>query len=275
MESETSKAATRVADVLLALAEGKPLGVSELARRTESSKTSVHRIAQALTARGLLAQDQTSRAYVLGLAAIALGGAALRRSQLVGVALPVLQALRDETGETGTISVLAGLKRIYLAQVVSPQEVAMIVQVGSSYPLHAGASSKAILAFAQPSVREAVLAGRLVQLTPITPTQREQLEAEICEIARLGYAVSRGEREEGASAVAAPIIGVDGYAIGSVSVSGPTARFPAERITRLAPRVMAAARSISERSIEVGSLDAAGSVASAVTRPRSAAHQRT
>lgn len=250
MEYGTSRTAARVADVLLALAEGRPLGVSELARRTEASKTSVFRVAQALSAKGLLAQDTRTRTYALGLAAIALGGAALRRSQFVGIALPVLQALRDETGETGTVSVLAGLKRIYLAQVVSPQEVAIMVQVGAVYPLHAGASSKAILAFAQPTVREAVLSGRLTQLTSITPTVREELEAEVAHIADLGYAVSRGEREEGASAVAAPILGVDGYALGSVSVSGPTARFPAERISRLAPRVLAAARAISARLMD-------------------------
>ncbi len=236
----------RAADVLLLFTNAPmSLGVSEIARRLNLSKAVVYRILQSLMSRELVVLDESRRHYRLGPAAAALGARALRDLDLRNVALPVLRQLQQTTGETATVTALIGVARVYLDQVLSLKEIKMVIETGRPYPLHAGSSGKVILAFGTPDLRQQVLAGPLSALTPQTKVSREDLEAELTQIAEAGTAFSRGERQPGAASVAAPVLGYDRYAHGSISVCGPIDRFTDEVIEQLRPLVKEAARSIS------------------------------
>jgi IclR family transcriptional regulator, acetate operon repressor len=235
-----------VADVLLAfVGESEPLGVSELARRLGLSKAVVHRILRSLSSRGLISPGGAGRGYSLGPAAAALGASALSGLELRRLALPVLRRLQQASGETSTLSELVGASRIYLEQVPSVRGIKMTVELGRPFPLHAGASSRSILAFAPPDLQEAVLSGPLEALTPLTITKRVLLEAELALVRELGTAVSFGERQPGAGSVAAPVLGFDGYAVGALSVCGPVDRFDEETVERIRPLVGEAALEVS------------------------------
>lgn len=244
--SSGTEAAARVADVLLLFAGGpEQLGVSEISRRLEMSKTVVHRILQSLASRGLVTYKASGRNYVLGPAAAALGARALRDLDLRRAALPVLRRLQHETDETTTLTELVGTARVYLDQIPSLKEIKMTVEVGRPFPLHAGASGKVILAFAPVGLRDLVLEGPLAKLTPLTHTDRASLELDLSHIEKSRTAVSFGERQHGAGSVAAPVIGFDGYAAGSISVCGPVDRFDEETVERMRPLVLRAAQEIS------------------------------
>lgn len=244
--SSGTEAATRVADVLLLFLSGPAaLGVSEISRQLGLSKTVVHRILKSLEARGLVAFNADDRNYSLGPGADALGARALSNLELRRVALPVLRRLQHDTGETTTVSELLGTMRIYLDQVPSLKEIKMTVELGRPFPLHAGASGRVILAFAPPGLRELILEGSLPALTPLTPTDAEELTAGLSRIREVGTAASYGEREHGAGSVAAPVLGPDGHALGSISACGPVDRFDEETVERMRPLVLDAARDIS------------------------------
>lgn len=242
-----TEAATRVADVLLLFVERRALGVSEISRELGFGKTVVHRILQSLVSRNLVVFEESSRKYRLGPVAAALGAQALGEHELRRFALPVLRRLQRDTEETTTVSELIGTARVYLDQVVSLKEIKMTVELGRPFPLHAGSSSKAILAFSPPDLRQMVLAEALPELTPRTVVDPEELEGELERIARGGIAVSLGERQAGAGSVAAPVLGPDGYAIGALSVCGPVDRFDEHAVSRMGPLVLEAAREVSER----------------------------
>lgn len=161
--------------------------------------------------------------------------------------MPVLRRLQHETGETTTVSELVGTARVYLDQIPSLKEIKMTVELGRPFPLHAGASSKAILAFAPLELRQLILASPLVALTPKTITRRVELEAELLRVEQAGTAVSFGERQPGAASVAAPVLGIDGHATGAISACGPIDRFGAETVERLRPLVWSAAQEVSEK----------------------------
>ncbi len=238
----------RVADVLLLFTDARePLGVSEIARRLGLSKAVVYRILRSLESRGLVGFDASERRYRLGPAAAVIGAWALRDSSLRSAALPVLRRLQEETGETATVSELLGSSRAYIDQIPSRNEVKMTVDIGRRFPLHAGASSKAILAFARPEIRERVFSEPLEALTPRTQVSHRKLALELRRIRSECVATSFGERQPSAGSVTAPIFGVDGYAIGSISVCAPVERLQPEVIDRLRPKVRAAAREISLR----------------------------
>lgn len=244
--STGTEAAERVADVLLALSRNDvSIGVSAISRELSLSKAVVHRILQSLVSRDLVRIDPETREYSLGPSATALGARALRQLDLRTVARGELISLRNETQETTTLSLLVSDHRTYIDQFVSAQEIKMTVELGRMYPLHAGASSRAILAFVPEADAARVLRSDLESLTTETIHDRNVLEERLNEIRRNGYATSRGERQSGAGSVAAPVFGSDGRVVGSISVCGPLARFDAETVARDIPLVVASAARIS------------------------------
>jgi IclR family transcriptional regulator, acetate operon repressor len=244
--SSGTEAAARVADVLLLFVGGpNTLGVSEIARELGLSKAVVHRILQSLTSRSLVRLDPITRGYRLGPGAIALGARALRDFDLRAAARPTLRRLRDLTGETTTLSMLLERSRLYLDQYESPREIKMTVPIGRPFPLYAGASSRAMLAFLPDQTVERVIAAGLERMTSETILDPDELRRCLAATRASGFATSRGERQDGAGSVAAPVFGVDGEVTGAISVCGPVSRFDGEAVDRYVPLVRSAAAEIS------------------------------
>lgn len=242
-----TESAERVADVLLSFARSDaPMGVSAIARELDISKAVVHRILQSLVSRNLVQYSPESRDYRLGAAAAALGAQALRQLDVRGVARIPLMELRDATGETTTLSLLSAEKRTYIDQYESPNEVKMTVELGRMYPLHAGASSRAILAYLPAQFVERVVSGGLSQTTAHTITDPASLLTSLETIRERGYSRSVGERQADAGSVAVPIFGPHREVVGAISICGPIARFSDDTVSRFAPLVVSTAAKISD-----------------------------
>ncbi|MFX0593268.1 IclR family transcriptional regulator [Melissospora conviva] len=252
-EGETSSrsiaAVERAMDVLLLFGRSAQpdFGVTEIATELGLTKAAVHRILTALRSRDLITVDPSTRRYALGHAAVALGRAYLARTDLRAMAAPELRRLGEQTGETATLSLRRGNTRLYVDQVVPEQELRMEVVLGVPYPLHAGSSSKAFLAFLDEAELEDYLShGPLERVTERTITDVAKLRREVASIRRKGYAMSLGERQPGASSLAAPVFDHDGHVVAVVSVAGPTVRFKADQPENVAALLEATAR-ISEQ----------------------------
>ncbi|MEQ3549771.1 IclR family transcriptional regulator [Pseudonocardia nematodicida] len=241
-----TESAGRTLDVLLRFLDGtETLGISELARDMTVSKAVVHRALQTLAGRDMVEFDEATRRYRLGPAAAALGVRALRDSDLRSAARSHLADLQLTTGETVTLSGLLRGGRVYLDQIVSAHEIAMSVEMGRRFPLHAGSSGKCILAHLPADQLDRLLAEPLEQLTAKTVVRPDVLRAELSEINDAGYASSDGERQADAGSVAAAVFGFDGVPVGAISVCGPRSRVTPEFVRRVAPQVVEAARDIS------------------------------
>ncbi len=225
-------------------------GISAIAREVNLPKSVTYRILKELTAARFLHFEEDSKQYRLGPTAIAVGLAALRSQDLPAVARPHLERLARETGETATLSVRQEWTRVYLDQVLSDREIRMAVSLGSTHPLHAGASSRAILAALPAEAVEEYLAHHaLNQVTPSTITDPAELRRSLEQVRRDGFVISQGEREAGAGSVAAAIRSADGQVWGCLSVCGPRDRFGADTARAYGPKVVTAAAAI---SAEVG-----------------------
>jgi DNA-binding IclR family transcriptional regulator len=237
-----TETADRVADILLlfSTAEGA-LGGSEISRRLGLSKAVVHRILQSLNSRGLLQLAPDSPGYVLGSVVIGMGNKAWNQLDIRAVAGPILRQLRDTTNETTTLSIVSNHERVYLDQYESTQEFKMIVERGVRYPLHSGASSRAILAHLSDSYLDEAV-GQLAALHP--DFSESDYRDKLTDVRRNGYAMSLNERDTGAAAVAAPFFDKAGIVLGSISACGPAFRFQPEIAQRYAQHVAQAARTI-------------------------------
>ena len=235
--------ASRTASVLLAFAGAeRELGISEVAQRLNLAKSVTHRIVTTLVATGLLGREEATSRYRLGPRAVELGLAAIGASDPRTVALPIMTELARMTGETVTMSLRVGMERVYVSQVESAQDVHMSVEIGRRFPLYAGASGRAILAFLSEDELDRYLAHTvLAPLTPGTITDLPRLRAELWSTRSLGYAVSHGERDSWAASVAVPWRTGE-LTIGSLSICGPLARFSDDRTATFGLALLEATR---------------------------------
>ena len=229
--SQSIAAVERAIDVLLLFGRTSALslGVTEIADELKMPKAAVHRILTSLRSRDLITFEPSSRRYLLGAAAVGLGRAYLAKLDIRSLAAPELAWLSNETRETATLSIRNGDTRIYVDQVVPQREVRMEIMIGGSYPLHAGASSRAFLAFMDDAViDEYIERHELSKMTDKTITDRTRLLRELATVRKRGYAASFGERQAGAGSVAAPIFDHEGQVAAVISVCGPVDRLKSE-----------------------------------------------
>jgi DNA-binding IclR family transcriptional regulator len=156
-----------------------------------------------------------------------------------------MRELGARNEETVNLYVLRDICRVCVAQQESPRPLRHVVQVGDELPLWVGASSKILLSDAP----EALLL-RVARHSPYGEEHLETLRGWAADARREGFAVSHGEREEGLSAVAAPVTGRSGGVVAALALSGPTFRFTDERVSRFAADLKEAAARISERGFE-------------------------
>lgn len=228
--SNSASTVERAADVLLLFASSSSpqLGVTEIATALGMSKSAVHRILLSFRNKKLLELDPVSRKYSLGPILLGLGARYLGQLDIRRMAAPELAALSRATNETATLSVRSGDQRVYIDQVTPDREVLMSVQLGMAHPLHAGASSKAFLAFLPQEEIDRYLDGPLAKVTGRTVTDVRKLRKELVLIRQRGWSQSLGERQTGAGSVAAPVFDARGVPVAVVSVCGPSDRMSGE-----------------------------------------------
>lgn len=234
-----AQAVYRALAVLDAFTAARPaMTISDIAEATSLTVPTAHRIALALTDRGFLTRNETSRRF-------SIGPAVLRLAQLADVGhsefayvVPLLEALRDETQETVGLHVRVGNRRVCVLELESPHRVRVVSGIGHTYPLTAAAASKAILACLPPGEIDAVL-------SEAPPTlDREALRADLQRARRDGYAISLGETIQGAHAVASPVLDSSGQATAAVNVTGPGDRLPKSRLREIGRELNHRLRSI-------------------------------
>lgn len=221
-----SKNFAAVGQLLYELCETPELGVRELNRRLGISLGMTQRIVASLVETGLVDCNPKTKQYALGPGIIRLGAAMKQRqTSFFRSASDALERLAEVTSETACLHGIVDNVRVILAQVEGPHDLSWRGRVGASYPIHAGAASKAILAFLpEKDLARVIKTARLTKLRAGTPSTEAELRASLEDVRREGLSVTFGEREEGAGGVAAPILDETGFPVYSISVYGPEGR---------------------------------------------------
>ncbi|XID90603.1 IclR family transcriptional regulator [Paenibacillaceae bacterium WGS1546] len=236
-EKRTVRAVERALDVLLCFISGHEWGLTEIAGRVGLHKSTVHRLLATLEDKGFVTRDAATDKYRLGLSVLELSANLSRSDDPSVVLLPEMERLRDRLNETISLYVRDRAERVRIQAVQSLQAIRRVATVGARLPLSVGASSKVLLAFAEPGVRDAVLS----DLSWPSQLDREAFDAQLNEIRSAGYATSFEEREAGAAAVSAPIFNRSGKLVAALSVSGPSNRLTPERMHEFAPAIIESA----------------------------------
>ncbi len=229
-------------------AEEPELGVTDLAERLALHKSTVHRFLVNLEAAGLVERNRHTSRYRLGLRIFELGGLVLQQMNLWDEALPFLEGLVRDSGETGHLAVLDGGEAVYIEKVEARRALRIPSAIGRGYPAHATSLGKILLAHLSTEAREAIIAERgLARCTSRTIIDAERLAEELTRIRSQGFAVDEEEYEEGLRCVGAPIFSHTGQVVAAIGIGGPVTRVTPARVDDLAQLVMSAAVSLSRR----------------------------
>jgi IclR family transcriptional regulator, KDG regulon repressor len=222
------------------------LTISELARRTNLPRSTVHRLAANLTRLGFLNRDARTERYRLGLLLAQLGTIALSRLGLREKARPVMERLADQTGEVVCLAVLERNHSVYIEVVEGRHGLRLRATVGGVAPLHASATGTVLLAhLPEAEMRRRIAETGLPRYTGRTITDTDTLLNRLETIRRRGYSVDEGETEEGLTGLAAPVCSAAGRVEAALVVAGPGPRVLGDEPDRCGRLVAAAADEIS------------------------------
>jgi len=210
----------------------KELGVTELSKRLNLHKSTIHRILITLEDEGFIVKNQVSQKYHLGMKLFELGHIVQNQMEVRSAALPIMKELAKKTEESIDLNIFSDDRRVSIEKIESPHDVRRTIQLGKSLPLYCGGSGKALLAFLpDEDINRFVKKEKLLKLGPTTITDPKKLKKHLKEIKRKGYAISFEERVLGSASIAAPILNCSGEVVASLSVSGPVSRFTKKKIS--------------------------------------------
>ncbi len=210
--------------VALVVRADEPISFTDLAEESGLARSTTSRLLAALERNQLLERDHGGNFCSGPLFALY----ATRHdpwAEVVRLVQPLLQRIGDTVRESVYFTIPHGSTTLQIAQVDASYVLGARDWVGVEVPPHCSAAGKVLYAYGCLDLPEGTGPGRaLPQMTAHSIGTRSELERQLTQIRRRGYAVTAQELEVGLDAVAAPVRGRDGGVIAAVGVHGPTAR---------------------------------------------------
>ncbi|MCW8379722.1 IclR family transcriptional regulator [Streptomyces justiciae] len=188
--------------VLLLLGERPQLRLTEVSEFLGVASSTAHRLLAMLQYRGFVVQDSTTKAYAPGTALTSVAYSILQRFDFRRALHPYLERLNEHLRETVHLVLLDGGTVRFIDAIESPRAVRVGSRLGRSMPASSSSSGKAMLAQLSTEELHALYPGQeLEPLTEHSIRTRDDLERELDEVRRRGYAVSVEESEADVTAV--------------------------------------------------------------------------
>ncbi|MGD9958370.1 IclR family transcriptional regulator [Nocardioides sp.] len=252
------RAVTRAARIITALAEHPfPLGIVELATFVQLSPASVHRILATLVNVGWVEQNSRTAKYRLGMHAIGVGMVGSVTNPVLHDGRLYLSRLAEWSGYDAVLSTLVGVKTVQLARVAGAHTEMIEFEAGRPQPAHAMADGKLLLSYlSEEDARYFYEVEGLRQYTEQTITDPIQMERELRQVRKQGYALDNFERFEKGRGIAVPVLDADGRPIAAMLCLG---RIDPKQDTEIVQQMMSLAREMSDRLSASGDLPPAAS----------------
>jgi IclR family transcriptional regulator, acetate operon repressor len=221
----------RAIDLLKAAGEaGGGHTLTALARRCGLDRATAWRLLITLEAQGMVQRDPRDGLFTIGPAVAELSVGPSR--SLVHTAQPLLERVSLETGEIACLGVVDGDEIHYVAEVI-PSIVSEQSWLRQPVSLHASSMGKAFLAYLDDAKVAELVGDHPTRFTDTTITDVAVLREELRRIRAQGYAVCRGELEQGSWGVAATLLGVREEPVAVVCLWGAEGRGDQARLEAL------------------------------------------
>jgi DNA-binding IclR family transcriptional regulator len=227
------------------------LGAPELSKRLKIPRTTVFRLLQTLESLGFLERADKDRNYRLGVAVLRLGFEYLSSLELTDLGLPIIEALRNDTGLTSHIVIRDGRDVVFVAKAQSHAPIfsSVKVNVGTRLPAHATTHGQVLMGdMTLDDLKKLYPEPELERFTKQTPATIDDLYERIRDDAKRGYVVSESSFERGISVVSAPVRNDTGRIVAVITTTIPRHEIDASLLdSGLIDKVRRAADELSQR----------------------------
>jgi IclR family KDG regulon transcriptional repressor len=222
------------------------IALSELSKRVGLHNSTTFHIVKTMVSLGYVRQMRDTKRYHIGQPLFGLAAGALDEIEMVNHAMPILEGLSQETGESCHFSVRSGDAVMVLARTSGQGAFQLTNRVGVLRPAHCTALGKVILASLRPDQLERFLGrAELKACSPKSITEPDLLRREIAEVRRNGIAFDDGEFDTEVRCVAVPVLDFSGQTLGAIGMSGPVWRMSIQTLQSHAAIVRRAAARLS------------------------------
>jgi DNA-binding IclR family transcriptional regulator len=238
----------RAINIIVCLSNGINT-LTDIANHTKLTKPTVYRLLKTLEELLMVTQDPTTHQYYLGpLINQIASNPETNHHYLITCALAELRQLWESSGETVELNIMVGVQYRRIYEIPSRYELKVVAGPDPVGPIFVGATAKVLLSQLDDADLKAALKNiRISHVTEHSVTDKKELIAQAKKIREQGYAISHGERIEGALCISAPVKGY--FWPVALSVVGPEARFY-PRVEKFLKEIMASASRISDNITE-------------------------
>jgi len=245
--------------ILFALAEhGSSLNLGEIAKRSKMGASKVRRYLISLERIGLVRQDAATGQYDIGARAIDLGMGLLVRRDVIQLAGPEIERLRDEYNETFLLAVWGSSGPIAVRCDASNRPMTVIIKPGTQLPIIHTATGLAMAAYMADDLTSTRIARELREGDPKSASSIRTIDdvrAELMRVRERGYAFSEGAKtpsfdgssSPGIDALSVPLVGQGGRADGAITVIGAPFTVNDKRGNKLLPAMKQVASQLSRQ----------------------------
>jgi len=223
------------------------IALADLSKRVGLHNSTTFHLVKTMVSLGYIRQIKESKRYRIGRPLFALAASALDEMEMVSMAMPVLDDLSRETGESSHFASRMSDAVVVMARTPGPGAFQLTDRVGVVRPAYCTALGKVILAALRPDQLDRYLDRiELKALTSRTITSPQRLRRELQDVRRAGIAFDDGEFNNEVRCAAMPVYDFSGQVVGAIGISGPVWRLSIQALQNKARDLSEAAKQLSE-----------------------------
>jgi DNA-binding IclR family transcriptional regulator len=226
---------------------GKPIRLQTIAADLGLNNSTVSRFLMSLEKNGYVHQEQETRRYMLTMKLCSLTRKLLSNNNMVNYAKPFLEHLSELFMEASCLSIEQDMSVVYVATHDGPDNMLKSFSyIGKRAPMHCTGSGKLLLTnYTDEQLAEYLRLKGNIKPTKNTITTYKELRNELKLIQERNYSIDNEECEIGMRCVAIPIRNYTGTIVAGLSVTGPSARMPFQKIKDKLPNLFAVSKELS------------------------------
>lgn len=211
----------------------KPITANQLCQRLDIDKSTMSRLITTLQVEGFITYLENSK-EIIPTDVLENTTKKTKIELIVKKTKALLEDIFFHTGECSYVAIFDDYNVLYLNQVDNSNRVLKTRNsIGLHAPLHTNALGKSILAFSNYDLENV----KLNEYTHNTITTIENLSSHLNEVRTRGYSIDNEEYEYGLRCVAVPLFNKEGILIGSVGISGSSARLSLEKLDEFGKKI--------------------------------------
>ena len=238
--------------VLRALVQARePMALTAIAAASGMAPGKAHKYLASFIRAGLVVQHESGGRYDLGPFALELGVAAMRRINVVEIAQPILDDLRDLLGHTVSLAIWANRGPTIMRIAETPDLMSLTVRFGTVMPLLTSAFGRIFAAFLDRRLTQSQMQAELLEPAGFAVnsglSNLDDIETMLAQFRARRMSVAENLSAPGRAALAAPIFDHNSRIVAAIAVISVQGRLDLHWDGRPARELARAARKLSLR----------------------------